>query len=370
MYDPHKLKKAYDKLEHGKARVSAIRSAAEDADTHQDTPFRIFFRLDLCRESCFYGDSLDMMIVFPEALAMIDRYPDTPATAFNNNFRDSMAHILWVYKWVLNTCGGFYQIPMSDCLKFLEDFKKRSLAYGYGLRTYYDHVYNFYYVIDEQKAEAAFHQFENTARDANSDCKACERNEIIDFYLRHNDLDRANRLSAEIENLSLRCHGARMRAWLVLKKNYMHYYLRQHAFEEAEAYCRLIDPRRIKNEEFCCWDDFLYCYAYRDMGKALQIYRSHWKEWEQERKPSTIFDICLNCFSFFNRLATAGKKQTVKLSMDQTFCLYEESGVYRTERLYSYYYNKAKDLAQKFDKRNGSDFYMECLREWVGFLES
>ena len=95
---------------HGRARMEAIRAAMEAADSHEDTPFRIYFRLELCRESCFYGDCMDMMVIFPQALSIADRYPDTPSTCFDSGYLDAMDHILWVYKWVVEECRSFYQV--------------------------------------------------------------------------------------------------------------------------------------------------------------------------------------------------------------------------------------------------------------------
>ena len=63
-YDPEKLKEEYDRTEHGRVRISCIRSAIEAADAHEDTSYRIYFRLELCRESTFYGDGMDMMVIF------------------------------------------------------------------------------------------------------------------------------------------------------------------------------------------------------------------------------------------------------------------------------------------------------------------
>ena len=53
MYNPKKMKNIYDKMEHGKARMSAIRAAAAEADQHNDIPFKMYFRMDMCYESCF-----------------------------------------------------------------------------------------------------------------------------------------------------------------------------------------------------------------------------------------------------------------------------------------------------------------------------
>ena len=182
-YRPEELKKFYDGIPHGKTRLAAIKSAIEMADQNNDIPFMIYFREDLCEESCFYGNNMEMMVIFPDILKLSDRYPDAPSTQFDTNFKNALEHILWVYKWVVGQCSSFYQIPMEDCIKFFEDFKKRSQSYGYNLRPYYKAFY-YFYDWDKEKADKAFHNFERIPRDGNSDCHACERNTEIEFYLK------------------------------------------------------------------------------------------------------------------------------------------------------------------------------------------
>lgn len=366
-YDPEALKRSYDQLNHGKAKADAIRSAIEAADAHEDTAFRIFFRIELCGESCFYGDSLDMMVIFPEILAIMDRYPDTPSTCFDKGYTDEMDHVLWVYKWIVSNCKDFYQIPMSDCMKFFEDFKRRSQAYGYNLRPYYYFLYDFYEKIDPEKAKEAFYAFEKIPRDGNCDCKACERNTIIEFWLKNGEPERAKELAKDIENFTLRCGHDRMASWLRLKSNYMRYHLGREEFEEAEKYCRILGRQTLQDTEFQCWDHLLYCYAYRDMmGRALRIYKAHWKDWLEERDPSEIYDNSINIARFFKKMMKERESDTVKLSLDASFPLYQESGEYRIEELYRYYYDRAADMAEKFDRRNGVTCYHDKLVEALG----
>ena len=378
MYNPKKMKDIYDKMEHGKARMSAIRAAAAEADKHNDIPFRMYFRMDMCYESCFYGDSMDMMVVFPELLALADKYPETPITVYDKYiYRDSVDHVLWIYKWILGHCESFYQIPMEDCLKFYEDAKERFLRYGYNLKPWYHAMYEFYKYIDKEKSEWAFHQFEKLPRDSNSDCKACERNTEILFYMDHGDLEKAVALSKEIEDFTLTC-GEKMAAWLRLKKHFMHYYMNQKEFDKALEYCKMMERNLQEETEYECWDDFLACYAYCDLGKALKIYKEHWKEWQNCRKPSSEFHCCINVCLFLRELDKSKKVQEqnmelaerstesgpmVKLSLDNTFPLYEESGMYSIPKLYDFYYKRAAELAEKFDTRNGSDGYRKELEE-------
>lgn len=366
MYEPEELKKVYENVEHGRARTAAIRSAIETADREKDVTYQIFFRMELCKESCFYGDMMDMMVMFPELMAMVEQNPDAGLTFFDSLvYNDNMDHMLWIYKWILEGCSNFYQIPMEDCLKFFEDYKARSQAYGYNLRPYYLYKYYFYERIDKAAAEEAFYEFEKLPRDENSDCEACERNVTIDFYLKKGELQKAARLSRDIEHFKLTC-GDRMDAWLRLKKHYMRYHMHRKEFHEAAEYCRIMERNINAKVEYQRWDDFLYCYAYEDIGKALKIYKEHWKEWEEERNPSDLFDSSRNVCRFLRKLKEDRADGTIKLSLDGSFPLYQESGQYEIDALYRYYYDRARDIAGKFDARNGTDSYSRELVEAAG----
>ena len=128
----------------------------------------------------------------------------------------------------------------------------------------------------------------------------------------------------------------------------------------------MIDPRRVKNDEFSYWDDFLYCYAHTNIGKALQIYKSNWKRWQEQRQPATIFGNSLNIACFFMVLYRTRRRKTVKLALDASFPLFTEHGQYRIADLYRYYYDRAADMAHKLDTRNGTDYYRLLLQETVG----
>lgn len=365
MYNPDELKERYENLEHGKSRIAGIRDAIREADKHNDLPFQVYFRMQLCHESNFYDDSMDMMIVFPEALALVDKHPDIPATHYNDDvYKDGIDQILWVYKWILGACIDYPQIPLEDCMNFFEDFKKRCLAYGYNLKPYYSNLAWLYKYIDVDKQEQYLKEFAKLPRDGNADCAACDRNAEIDAYLKKGDLKTAERLARDIENFTLTC-GDRISAWLRMKGYFMVYYMDQKDFETAERYCRLIERNLNGETEFEKWDDFLYCYTHTNMGKALKIYKEHWKDWIKERCPNDSFDHDCSCWVFFRELAKERKRKTIKLNLDSTFPLYREDDTYVIEELADFYYKRSLDTALKFDKRNGSDWFQREL-ERVG----
>lgn len=363
-YDPERIMdELLEETEHGKQALEVLRYAIHEADRHQDIPYMFAFRIKFCRESTFYGDGLELMVMFPELLALADKYPDQPGDA-RFVFKYEAEHVMWVYKWILDTCADFYQISMEDCKNFFEDYRKRCVSMGLSLRNYYAALYGFYWQIDDKFSEECFHKFEKLPRDSHSDCKACERNMEIQFYLDRGNLKKADKLSQDIESFRLTCGGReKWSAWLRMKIAHMNYYLDQGEYEKALEYCRLVERRMNGETEYECWDDFLVCYAHTDMGKALKIYKEHWKEWINIRCPMDMFEAEKSICIFFKELKKVRKGATIKIHYDSSFPLYQEEGQYKIVDLFEFYYLRAKDLAEKFDLRNGTDYYKQKLEE-------
>ncbi len=271
-----------------------------------------------------------------------------------------MDHILWIYKWVVEECASFYQIPMEDCIKFFEDFKKRSQSYGYNLRPYYKAFY-YFYDWDKEKADKAFHNFERIPRDGNSDCHACERNTEIEFYLKNGNFRKAAKLSADIEDFRLTC-GDHWSAWLRMKILFFDYYMDNCEFEKATEIALILERRISDKKEFQIWGNIINCYAHTKPGRALRVYKKYWRTLEDWRTPQDLFESMMNTCCFWHVIKLGGK-ETAKLDLDNSFPLYNEDKSYNIEDLYNYYYNKAEDIARKFDKRNNADSYIKKLNK-------
>ncbi len=368
MYNPFTLRRELAQTEHGKAKISALRKAIREADENHDLIQQLAFRLDLCYESTFYDDAMDMMIIFPEILALVDEHPEIPMPFGNTGYKNGLDRVLCIYKWVLNACGEYYQIPLKDCQRFMEDFKKRSLAFGYNLKPYYKNMFLLYSSIDKAYAEECFAHFKQLPSDKNGDCKACDRNEEIAYYLERDEVEKANELAADIDNFTLQCWGDGVEAWMRMKSYYLEYYLKKKDFDRASDYIRQIEHQTMRTEmtEYEYWDRFLYCYSFTDMGKALKLYKEHWKEWEEQRCPKDKFRSYILVAAFFKQLQKQHGGQTIKLNLDNSFSLYSENGEYEISKLHDYYYSTAKNIALKFDQRNGTDYYADEMSQWYG----
>ena len=54
-------------------------------------------------------------------------------------------------------------------------------------------------------------------------------------------------------------------------------------------------------------------------------------------------------------------KTSILLTMPKSFELYNENDRYNPTTLFDYFYNKASQIAQAFDERNGNDFYQSQI---------
>ena len=53
--------------------------------------------------------------------------------------------------------------------------------------------------------------------------------------------------------------------------------------------------------------------------------------------------------------------ETVKLELPREFALWQEDGEYRSQELADWFYAQASETAQRFDRRNGSDWFCRDL---------
>lgn len=133
-------------------------------------------------------------------------------------------------------------------------------------------------------------------------------------------------------------------------------------FEKATEIALILERRISDKKEFQIWGNIINCYAHTKPGRALRVYKKYWRTLEDWRTPQDLFESMMNTCCFWHVIKLGGK-ETAKLDLDNSFPLYNEDKSYNIEDLYNYYYNKAEDIARKFDKRNNADSYIKKLNK-------
>ncbi|MDE6616517.1 MAG: hypothetical protein K2K35_08105, partial [Lachnospiraceae bacterium] len=216
----------YRKLGHGKARAAAIRSAIEQADLNNDIPYMVFFREELCSESLWYLNGLDVITIFPEILALIDRYPDVSLTHFQKGQPDIIKPVLWLYEALLNVCSDFYQVSLKDGINFCNDFLKRWTAYGHDAKEPYRMITEFYMSTgDMDSAEIYFNKFKQCGGEECYCEPSCAANTDIRYYLLDNEKEKADSIAEDILNYKIKSYSLETNAIMRMESIYMRYYI-------------------------------------------------------------------------------------------------------------------------------------------------
>ena len=359
-YNPQKLKTAYDRLGHGKAKADAMRYATQQADLNNDIPYMIFFRQEFCNEAIWYADEIDVYIVLPELLSLIDRYPDAEPVPYQYN--DIIEDVLYIYGSMVVDSSDYYQIPFKECEKLFDDYTKRMARAGRSASLPYRYRVSFYTETGHsEKAAEYFNAYKKCHTDP-GECPGCLTNSEIHYYLFNNMKEQADRLAAKIEDGTIRCEGIYNSFSLMrLKRNYIEYYIMQGDYENAVACADVLNRKTREEKEFNAWDFKMCAYVYKKPGHGMYLYRNHWHEWEKERNPYDKFISLMCAACFFKGIKKQRNKDTVKICADNSFPIYNGSNVYKLDSLIEYYYNAAKEIADKFDNRNGTSKFIDEL---------
>ena len=362
-YNPEKLADNYLRMPYGKARTAAMRYAMEQADLNNDLEYMLYFRMELCDETEWYGNGLDNFVVFPELLAIVDKNPDNGKIS-RKRFYEIMGNILWTYESLLSLCSEYYQIPLKDCINFHNDFKKRWTAYGRSPREPYRMMCGFYRDAGyTDKAGEALSMLKATPM-KNYDCMGCIANTELAYYLSINEKEKADRLAEKIEDGTYKCGGNNLsnsNAIPRMHKHYLNYYLLHGEYEKAAEKAYILEHCRSSVIYYKLWASFMCAYVYTNTGRGLRVYKKHWRDIENEQRPGYMYVSFKDAACFFMGLKKVKGKDTIKLPLDNTFPLYNEENIYNIDSLARYYYKKAEDVAKKFDKRNGTDQYVNEL---------
>lgn len=362
-YYPESLRYRYNKMKHGRAKAEAIRCAIEQADLNNDIPYMVVFRADFCNEAMWYADEINIYTVFPELLSLIDSHPGIESTGYRDC--DIMKYVLDIYGGLVVDSSDYYQIPFEDCVKFQEDFKKRWISAGYNASLPYRYFSAFYRETGNSALAAEFFKkFKNCPPEPN-DCIGCITNSEIAYYLYNNEKEKADMLAEKIENGTIRCSGAENNAFSLMRMEtlYIEYYIIHGDYENAAKCADVLESkyRRGLENEFNAWDFKMCAYVYSRPRYGLDIYKNHWKEWEEERTPYNQFYSYMCAACFFKGIKKQKNTDTVKISTDSSFPLYNGNSIYKLDSLIEYYYNSAEEIAGKFDKRNRTSKFTDEL---------
>jgi tetratricopeptide (TPR) repeat protein len=163
-----------ESLEHGPGQVALFQEAVRLGDL-TDNPERAYWlRYKLMESSMFAGQQDVGLVAFSWCLAKSREQPET----------FPVANLLWSYKWVVNSLKDFHQFSLAQIEQMFGEMEQCYREHGSTLNVIYLKRMELGLAIgDRPLAEAAYSQFEQTGRDELSDCLACEKDVLVQYFL-------------------------------------------------------------------------------------------------------------------------------------------------------------------------------------------
>ena len=322
----------------GDAKMRLIRMAVTAAEQHNDSHGMFWFHHALIKESVFSGDRYQALIDFPQFLKITDS--DEKLRAQHE------PRVLWVYKWILEATTEFYQIEKIQIMRWFSDYRRRLLSCGYTLRSFYEKRAGFFVYTDRAKLRLDYEDFLATERDNMSDGDSDEHDSMVFWNLTLGNREKAFEIAEKVFREGWETDETPATTYGYMLEDAMEYGDR----ERADRFAKLLRPRcdgsRFRMEEIgkmLCYD------AWTDPAAGLQWIRKQQPLRDSSRNPYLIFYYDRGAAMLYDRAAKAGLGNPEELA--------QKSAALR---------QTAQSLAEKFDARNGSDYFTKRMNVFDG----
>jgi hypothetical protein len=336
-------------LPEGNEKIMMLEEAVRLADTSQDVKLQYDAREEYIEAAYFGGVPEKALVAYVWSLAQYDREPE--------KFWEWQ--ILWRYKWMVNVICDFPQISKEQIYEMLDDMERRFRAAGRGLRAVYRYRYRaerFFGNRDE--AIRLYRLAEQAGKDDLSDCAACETDEHVSFNIYRMSDERALTMANPLLRGYQKCRTVPQRTYSKVLMPLLRLGRREEAWEYHQTGYAMIANDRGMLDYLA--EHFVFLSLYGDLKAAGRMLEKHY-HWTEENTNTLERFMFYRAAWLFLELTTEAGRQSLGLKMPRSFPLYDESHHYETARLKEWFGARARELAARFDARNGTERFTKEL---------
>jgi hypothetical protein len=323
-YEPQALLKEIDSLEPGKPRLMGIKRAIEEADRAKDNDHAFIFRYSYVQESTFGADHYDSILMFPELLTKFDAMQEQGY---------KFAHMmLAAYEWVLQDAIYFYQVSAESMDKYFKDYLKRAMQFGKSPHMYLLILMESLRHGNADKIPEIMKVFREITY---SGMTLYWMHESVKFELISGNNETARRYAEFVFS-----EGEKEPQAEIPGKTYGYfaeYHLQRGEYEEAAKFADKMLPYITDGSSFFFYEYFTLAidiFRITDNARAHELWKKFNPNYAECKNPALKF--------FWSAVS---------------YRLFRESD----PDLSRQYHETAKELSEKFDKRNGNSFFRDYI---------
>lgn len=338
-------------LPYSSARLAILQEVVRLADLHQDIDLGIAVRRPLMEvaRNLLRGDILTDAFVW--CLAQHDRAPERFA-----------GRNLWIeYRWVISQLSNFVDVSRTKLEELLDDFGRRLEAAGYSRRHYYHSQREIAPDLGDQAlASAANRAMKLYPRDGLSHDSSWEQAEETQTELFVGNIERALELSRPyLEDR----YSERRKSDSVCASLLLLFWQRGETVRAKALHKRCLRSYQPERCYYWWYGELLKFTAIaNDLGRAVHLYEECQRAVHPNGDPLTRLHFALDALVVFNCLAAAGR-QHVAIRLPAEVPGASTRGQYSVAALQDYLGQEARQLAERFDARNGNSYFNQQLEE-------
>ncbi len=359
-------KKYFDNLDHGSARLSAIKNALDEALEKQDDDSVLSLYYEYMYEDTIHGDMNNGIIIFPEYVAFFENHPEL--------HKQHSHSLIWSYKWMIGNLEKYYQIPLDRAEKLFNDYADICRRFNYSLRTYYQNIVYFMrselVVNGDEKfcgmtIQEAHRNMLRCRRDGMSDCRACElEDELAYIFDIEKNIEKGMEAAKPLLDGRYTCAKEPHCALADIAEEYFENNDGENAYRYLKKAIHLINSdygneATLLGTKCSC----IRMMSYIDVKKALTMFKRVLPFAGDNIAGSTKYDFFRAAYILMCNLEKNGTdKVRIRLPFRNEE-IYNPDNIYETEILKKFFYDNAKIYADKFDNRNGNNNYNDRLNK-------
>ncbi len=341
-------------LPDGEGKVAELERIVAHADALGDARIGLASRFALIGAYNNHAERWKMLAPFGWCLAAYDRDPEL--------FDQWDAELLrWYYKWAIATLRSTPRVGLAQTIAAIDDMERRFREGGHSLNAVYnlrcrtaDHL------GDLAGAQRFLELWQTTPRDENSDCEGCDPSHRADLFAGWGDWARAVDVVEPVLNGAVGCVEQPERALAAILEPY----LRLGRFDDAaRAHVRAYRRHRHERDAFPYLGDHMrFCVLTDHHERGLEILTEHlgWLDVPFDDMSAMEFSAA---GSSVCRLATrAGHGDRAIARPEHTG---RAAGEVTVERLGADLAETARQIAARFDTRNGTDHQSRRVEAWL-----
>ena len=338
----------------GAEKVALLDEAIRLADLRQDVERATYLREEFFTAAFDIGQYERALAEFNTMMAVADKHPDTIGV-------ELMPRLLWLYKWVAEHAHKYTSITKSQIDNMFKDMQRRYEEAGLSMRAIYSLRTRAELEMGQvERAKVDFQKWIDAEEDGSEDCPACELNSYVEFLLWSGDTEQAIAKAKPLLAGKMRCaevpgitHSLLLVPLLKLGK------AEQAAKGHKASFKQMRDNRKFIGH---AGQHLQYLALINDFTPAAKLLETRLAWALETRNGQDKFSFLLGARLLLARLAAQGRK-TIKLLLPPSFPHARDDGQYDTAALAEKFLALASDVANQFDRRNGTDRYAQLLKE-------